>query len=135
MRFDLVILDVMMPGKDGFEVLKGIRDAPVVGATPVAMYSAINDSAAIERAIAMGANEWVVKGTLFSLLQQRLAWFLNNWVVVQFDFSSGFSGGNPPNNMKGPSNIPTGIKIRNVQTNNVLVLPESTKPASGIAKK
>jgi CheY-like chemotaxis protein len=75
--FDLVLLDVMMPGMDGFDVLAGIRAAPdPPGMTPVAMYSAISDPAAIERALALGANEWIVKGTPFPLLQKRLDCFL-----------------------------------------------------------
>ena len=74
--FDLVLLDVMMPDVDGFEVLGSIRADANVGHTPVAMYSAISDPAAQERAIAMGANEWIVKGTPFPLLRQRLDCFL-----------------------------------------------------------
>jgi CheY-like chemotaxis protein len=76
--FDLVLLDVMMPGMDGFDVLAGIRaDPDPPGMTPVAMYSAIGEPAAIERALALGANEWIVKGTPFQLLRQRLDQFLN----------------------------------------------------------
>ena len=77
-RFDLVLLDVMMPGLDGFVVLSAIRgDAdPRVGRTPVAMYSAISDPAQQQRALDLGADEWIVKGTPFDLLRQRLERFL-----------------------------------------------------------
>jgi CheY-like chemotaxis protein len=75
-RFDLVLLDVMMPGMDGFAVLRAIRGDPAVGPVPVAMYSAIGDPAQQERALAMGADEWIVKGTPFPLLQKRLECFL-----------------------------------------------------------
>ena len=77
-QFDLVLLDVMMPEMDGFAVLAGIRAEPhALSRTPVAMYTAISDPTQQERAIAMGANEWIVKGTPFALLRQRLERFLN----------------------------------------------------------
>jgi DNA-binding response OmpR family regulator len=79
-HFDLVLLDVMMPQVDGFSVLRAIRaeDNPDVARTPVAMYTAISDPTQQERAVAMGADEWVVKGTPFALLQRRLERFLTD---------------------------------------------------------
>jgi DNA-binding response OmpR family regulator len=76
-RFDFVVLDVMMPEMDGFEVLRGIRahGDPAVARVPVVMYSAIDNPREIDRAFAMGANQWVVKGTPFALLQKRLECF------------------------------------------------------------
>ena len=76
--YDLVILDVMMPDIDGFGVLEGIRaDAdPTLAKTPVAMYSAMSDPLQQQRAVLSGANEWIIKGTPFQLLQQRLERFL-----------------------------------------------------------
>jgi DNA-binding response OmpR family regulator len=75
--FHLVLLDVMMPEVDGFEVLRLIRaePEPAVSRTPVAMYTAISDPAQQERGLALGANEWIVKGTPFPLLRKRLECF------------------------------------------------------------
>jgi CheY-like chemotaxis protein len=77
-KFQLVLLDVMMPGMDGFAVLRAIRThpEPKVAGVPVAMYSAISDPQAMQRALSLGANEWIVKGTPFPLLHQRLDRFL-----------------------------------------------------------
>jgi DNA-binding response OmpR family regulator len=72
--FDLVPLDVMMPGVDGFQVLAAIRadGDPRVVAVPVAMYSAVDDPREIERAQPLGANEWIVKGTPLGQVLRRL---------------------------------------------------------------
>jgi CheY-like chemotaxis protein len=79
-RFDLILLDVMMPQVDGFTVLSSIRaDAdPGVARIPIAMYSAISDPAQQQRAVSMGADEWIVKGTPFELLQRRLERFIGS---------------------------------------------------------
>ena len=82
-NFQLVLLDVMMPGMDGFAVLRAIRSdsESKVAQVPVAMYSAVSDPKAMERALKMGANEWIVKGTPFPLLHQRLDRFLEPGVT------------------------------------------------------
>jgi DNA-binding response OmpR family regulator len=76
-RVDLVLLDVMMPDMDGFAVLSAIRADPdaAVARTPVAMYTAISEPKEQQRAIDMGADEWIVKGTPFPLLRKRLECF------------------------------------------------------------
>ncbi|MEX2555678.1 MAG: response regulator transcription factor [Actinomycetota bacterium] len=43
--FDLVILDVMLPGMDGISILKSIREEPSLNAVPVLMLSAKTDDA------------------------------------------------------------------------------------------
>lgn len=52
-RPDLVILDVMLPGKSGFDILQEIRDDAELGATPVLMLTArgqVKDREMAERA-------------------------------------------------------------------------------------
>jgi CheY-like chemotaxis protein len=58
----LVILDVSMPGMDGFEVLRELRGDPGTAAVPVVMYTALNDPSARGRALALGAQDYLVKG-------------------------------------------------------------------------
>ena len=53
---DLVLLDVMMPGLDGYEVVARIRSNPATKDIRVVMLSALTDSAARARALNAGAD-------------------------------------------------------------------------------
>ena len=65
-RFELVLLDVMMPEVDGFGVLAAIRADPRHAATAVLMYTAVTDPDVHARALRMGAQGSIVKGTSFA---------------------------------------------------------------------
>jgi CheY-like chemotaxis protein len=60
---DLMILDAMMPGMDGLEVLRRVRGAPETSALPVVMFSAISDPAFREHALSKGANDYWTKAS------------------------------------------------------------------------
>ncbi len=57
----LVILDVRMPGADGFEVLQRLRQMPGYSQTPILMVSAVNDSREIAKGLSLGANDYITK--------------------------------------------------------------------------
>ena len=59
---DLIILDVMMPGMDGVEVLRMIRSHPHFSTLPVILFSAVSDPEFQRHAIQKGANAYWVKG-------------------------------------------------------------------------
>jgi two-component system copper resistance phosphate regulon response regulator CusR len=59
--YDAILLDLLMPGVGGFEVLKEIRRASPNTATPVIIVSVLSDQATRERCMRMGANAYVVK--------------------------------------------------------------------------
>src|SRR5437868_12047582 len=54
-RPDMILLDVMMPGMDGVQVLQTIRQHPMHKDLPVIVYSAISDEKMIDRAMQNGA--------------------------------------------------------------------------------
>ncbi len=59
--YDVILLDLLMPGVGGFAVLKDIRAATPNASTPVIIVSVVSDRATIERCLAAGANAYHVK--------------------------------------------------------------------------
>src|SRR5437762_2618706 len=58
---DLVLLDVMMPGIDGFETCQRIRKQPQLSQLPVIFMTALSDTQDKVRAFAAGADDYVTK--------------------------------------------------------------------------
>jgi twitching motility two-component system response regulator PilH len=61
-RPQLVMLDVMMPGMSGMQVLRSIKADPELRDIPVIMYSAGINISDKEEARKLGAREWLTKG-------------------------------------------------------------------------
>lgn len=70
--FDLVLLDVMMPGIDGIETLKRIRAQRSASALPVIMVTAKFESSNVVDALESGANDYVTKPVDFSVALARV---------------------------------------------------------------
>jgi len=60
-KFDLVLLDMIMPGLDGFQVLAKFKADPALRETPVIMLSALDEENGIARCIEMGAEDYLAK--------------------------------------------------------------------------
>ena len=58
---DLIILDVMLPGRSGFEILRDIRADPLLGDIPVMMLTAKGQSKDRDLAERLGANHFMTK--------------------------------------------------------------------------
>jgi diguanylate cyclase (GGDEF)-like protein len=69
--FDLVLLDIMMPGIDGLEVLKRIRLQHGPAALPVIMVTACATNEDVVKALALGANDYVTKPVDFAVALAR----------------------------------------------------------------
>jgi two-component system, sensor histidine kinase and response regulator len=72
-KFDLVLLDVMMPGLTGFEVLKTIRQTHTITELPVIMATALGQSGDIIEGFRSGATDYVTKPIDFPVLTARVA--------------------------------------------------------------
>jgi len=70
--FDCVLLDVMMPGMDGTEVLRQIREKFSPSLLPVVMVTAKSQSEDIVDALKFGANDYVTKPVDFSVALARV---------------------------------------------------------------
>ena len=74
---DLVILDVMMPGLDGYEVLTFIRETPRLEGLPVVMLTARAQLNDIQRGLTLGADAYLAKPfdpeELFSVVESLVS--------------------------------------------------------------
>ena len=59
--YDAILLDLLMPGIGGYEVLKRIRGASANTATPILVISVLSDRETSERCTAAGADGYLVK--------------------------------------------------------------------------
>lgn len=72
----LILLDVMMPGMDGFEVCRRIRVDPELHRTPVVIVTALEDMESIEIGFKAGASDFIAKPIVWPLLGYRLQFAL-----------------------------------------------------------
>jgi len=74
----IVLLDVDMPGMDGYTVCRRLRAEPRFASVPIVMVTGHEDSAAISRAFDAGATDFISKPVNWTLLPRRLAYILRN---------------------------------------------------------
>lgn len=75
-RPDLMVLDVTMPGLDGFETCARVRARPGLETLPILMVTGLDDVESIERAYAVGATDFATKPVNWALLGHRLRYLL-----------------------------------------------------------
>lgn len=69
---DLVLLDIMMPVMNGYQVLEALKADPVLRHIPVIMITAVDDLDSVVRCIEMGAEDYLHKPFNPVLLQARI---------------------------------------------------------------
>ncbi len=69
---DLIMLDVMMPGMDGYEVITKLKDDPNTTDIPVIFVTALESSADEERGLMLGAVDYITKPLRPAIVIQRV---------------------------------------------------------------
>lgn len=67
-RPDLILLDLMMPEIDGFEVIKRLRENPETADIKIIILSALNSSDDIVKGFNLGANDFITKPIIMEKL-------------------------------------------------------------------
>lgn len=80
-KFDLILLDVMMPNMDGWDTLKAIRKNKKTEHTPVIMITAVSEDQKVVSGLKIGADDYIVKPFILPNLLARIEAVLrrSNW--------------------------------------------------------
>ena len=70
---DLILLDLMMPEVDGFEVLRKVRENPETADIRIVILSALNSTEDIVRGYQLGANDFITKPIIMEKLVNCVA--------------------------------------------------------------
>jgi diguanylate cyclase (GGDEF)-like protein len=79
----IVLLDVDMPGMDGYAVCRRLRAEARFASVPIVMVTGHEDAAAITRAFEAGATDFISKPVNWALLPRRLAYILRNAAAAE----------------------------------------------------
>ena len=75
--FDLILIDIMMPGMDGFDVCSRIKQNPAASEIPIIFITAKTDSESVIRGFELGAVDYITKPFIHSELLARVRTQLN----------------------------------------------------------
>ena len=80
---DVVLLDVMMPGLNGFEVCRRIRQHPEAAFTPILMVTGLEDIESIEQAFDSGATDFIAKPVHWTTLGHHVRYLLRSSQIAR----------------------------------------------------
>jgi two-component system phosphate regulon response regulator PhoB len=86
-RFDLVILDLMLPGMDGLDVCRALKKEEKTMAIPVIMLTAKGEESDIVTGLELGADDYIVKPFSPKILVARIKTVLRRKSAEPFDES------------------------------------------------
>lgn len=89
--FDLVLLDVMMPRADGFQVLEKMREAGKLAHTPVIVISGMDSGPNVVRCIELGAEDFLPRPIDMALLKARVSSCLERQRLREREFAQFFT--------------------------------------------
>ena len=77
---DLILLDLMMPGIDGFEVIRRLRENPATADIQIVILSALNSQEDVVKGFNMGANDYIMKPII---MEKLLTCVINQMSIVE----------------------------------------------------
>lgn len=73
----VILLDLMMPGMSGYEVIEELRKTSSKEELPIIVLSALNSNDDISKAMALGANDFITKPVVMERLHNSVVTLLN----------------------------------------------------------
>ena len=77
---DLILLDLMMPGIDGFEVIRRLRANPETADIPIVILSALNSNEDVVKGFNEGANDFIMKPII---MEKLLSCVVNQMSIIE----------------------------------------------------
>ena len=77
-RPDVILMDAVMPGMDGFAAIREIRNRPGGERVPILMMTGLDDLASIQRAYEVGATDFAIKPVNWVVLGHRVGYLLRS---------------------------------------------------------
>lgn len=74
---DLVLLDLMMPGMSGYDVIKSVRETTPQEQLPIIILSALNSNDDVVKGFRLGANDFITKPVIMERLHNSVLTQLN----------------------------------------------------------
>ena len=110
-EFDLVLLDLVMPEKNGFEVLNWMRQSGQLSHTPVIIISGMDSDANAIRGIEMGAEDFLGRPIDLKLLRARVDACLERQRLREKEFAQYFTPDLARHLVRHPQELRTGRQI------------------------
>jgi CheY-like chemotaxis protein len=82
---DIILLDLKLPGIDGFEVLRQVKDEPVLKRLPVVILTSSKEEGDRALGYDMGANSYLVKPVSFEGFLEVVRKVGDYWLVINVD--------------------------------------------------
>jgi CheY-like chemotaxis protein len=78
---DVILLDLALPGMDGFAVLRWVRAQPQLADVPVVVLTGLQSAQNLERAYSLGANSFLTKPEDFQDVVKLVREFAAEWLM------------------------------------------------------
>ena len=100
-NIDLVLLDIMMPGMTGIDVLRTLRATRSSAALPVVMVTAKTDSEDVVEALSLGANDYVTKPVDYPVALARIQTHLRTTQALRVEAAAAVEPRSPAQAVPG----------------------------------